>query len=869
MINLRIKILVLLIFSILGLLITAYSQTNLHVSGFITDEANGDPVPNHLTVVTFDSAGYIIEYPYFTNEEGFYDTDTIIAYNQGTVRALTYDCLGEEHAQEDFYSPDNSNFVFDFAICTEIMPPDCENWFYYNTEDSFTFDFFGFAEPDPTNIYSWDFGDGTSGEGQEITHTFPNGNGDEYFVTLTTVYIDPGTQDSCFAEYGDLIFTGNGSDCLAYFEYEAEPASGTTVNFNDLSTGSPTIWFWDFGDGDFSEEQDPVHIYGSEGFYQVCLFIEDTTGFCYDLYCQQIYVGDSAGYIVTVSGFVLDEFDFYPITDHDVLISIDSNYVFPGYDNIVTTDETGFYYESIMIPLELTQGFVNVGTFDCMEEFINEDLEFYPNNSFLYKDFFICTDSTTYQCEADFDFNADPANPFTYHFFDNSTGSITEYFWEFGDGGISFDQNPVHSYNSTGEFTVCLSILSDSVGFFCTDSICKTISVEYLLSANFDFNLDTISGNERFFSFTDMSIGNPDLYYWDFGDGLTSSDQNPYHEYAESGEYSVCLQVERNFPAGTYYIDSICKTILAPAYYDFGGQAFLGGFPLNNPVHEGDTGIAYLYRRYNDAIVPADTNLFYEFGYYWFPGTREGDYIIKVGLTENSAHYPDYLQSYYENSLYWDEAEVFQLADTGNYYTNVHLRELEGTGSGSGMLSGTVNIEEGCSPSFSVEGVVVMLLGENGNLLSFTLTDENGYFSFPNLAAATYKLYAEETGLFTMANIITLDENNMVISGIELLLNCEGTVGIDNLTYNNIFVSDIFPNPVKDDISINIELDKPLTVATKVFDITGRMITGQTFSLRSGKNKINLRANNLPKGIYVLSLNFPKTGAVILKKFVK
>ncbi|RLD62033.1 MAG: hypothetical protein DRJ05_01310 [Bacteroidetes bacterium] len=869
MINLRIKILVLLIFSILGLLITAYSQTNLHVSGFITDEANGEPVPNHLVVITVDSASYIIDYPYFTDEEGFYDTDTIIAYTQGTLRALTYDCIGEEHAQDTIYSPGNSNFIFDFDICTELMPPDCLNWFFYESDDFFTFDFFGFAEPGPANSYLWNFGDGSNGEGQQITHTFPGDIGAEYIVSLTTVYSVPGTQDSCVAESFELIVTGNGTNCTADFAYEAEPSSATTINFLDLSVGSPTFWFWDFGDGAFSEEQDPVHIYGSEGFYQVCLFIEDTTGLCYDFYCQEIYVGDSAGYIVTVSGYVLDEFDFYPVTDHEVFISIDSNYIFPGYDNIVTTDETGFYYESIMIPLELTQGFVNIGTFDCLEEFINEDLGFYPNNSFLYKDFYICTDSTTYQCEADFDFNEDPTDPFTYHFFDNSSGTIAEYFWEFGDGGFSFEQNPIHSYNSTGDFNVCLTIMSDSVGYFCSDTYCKTVSVEYSLIANFEFSLDTISGNERFFSFTDISIGNPDSYSWDFGDGFTASIQNPTHEFAEAGEYSVCLQVERNFPNGNFHIDNICKTILAPAYYDFGGQAFINGFPLNNPYPNGDTGIAYLYRKYTDAIVPTDTNLFYEFGYYWFPSTREGDYIIKVGLTENSTHYPDYLQSYYENSLYWDEAEVFQLADTGNYYTNVHLRELEGTGSGSGMLSGTVNIEENCSPSFSVDGVVVMLLGENGNLLSFTLTDESGYFSFPNLAAATYKLYAEETGLFTMANIITLDENNMVVSGIELLLNCEGTVGIDNLTYNNIFVSDIFPNPVKDDISINIELDKPLTVTTEVFDITGRIILKQIFSLPAGKNRVNLKVNHLPKGVYVLSLNFPENDAIFLKKFIK
>ena len=66
MINLRIKILILLMVSIFGLLGMAFSQITIHVSGNITDDISGEGIANHLVVIAVDSAGWVNEYPYFT-----------------------------------------------------------------------------------------------------------------------------------------------------------------------------------------------------------------------------------------------------------------------------------------------------------------------------------------------------------------------------------------------------------------------------------------------------------------------------------------------------------------------------------------------------------------------------------------------------------------------------------------------------------------------------------------------------------------------------------------------------------------------------------------------------------------------------------
>ena len=54
--------------------------------------------------------------------------------------------------------------------------------------------------------------------------------------------------------------------------------------------------------------------------------------------------------------------------------------------------------------------------------------------------------------------------------------------------------------------------------------------------------------DRRLVSFKDMSYGKVDSWHWDFGDGTTSTEQNPMHAYARAGEFTVILDIEG--PAG-------------------------------------------------------------------------------------------------------------------------------------------------------------------------------------------------------------------------------------------------------------------------------------------------------------------------------
>jgi PKD repeat protein len=275
-------------------------NATLSVTGHVTDDVTGAPIQNHLVLVSVLGGGMSQDYEFYTNDAGFYGSDSIPASSQGLVRAATIDCIGEEHAQEAYFYPGNYSFVFDFEICNDSIPSgDCENWFWYETNDNITFDFYGESFPYPANEWIWDFGDGETGYGQNITHTYDTTLYNIVWVTLTTVSYDPNTADSCIATSTQVVWVGNqGSNCQANFEYtiDSVPTGAYVVQFTDLSIGDPTFWMWDFGDGTFSEEQNPEHIYDIQGTYLVCLTIfSDSMNNCYDTYCEEIVIGSGGG----------------------------------------------------------------------------------------------------------------------------------------------------------------------------------------------------------------------------------------------------------------------------------------------------------------------------------------------------------------------------------------------------------------------------------------------------------------------------------------------------------------------------------------------------------------------------------------------
>jgi len=148
--------------------------------------------------------------------------------------------------------------------------------------------------------------------------------------------------------------------------------------------------------------------------------------------------------------------------------------------------------------------------------------------------------------------------PLTVAFTDASTGTgPLTYAWDFDSDGTvdSTERNPSHTYTSAGSYTVTLTV-TNIAG---SDSEIKTAYVTVNpapVAPVAAFTATPTTGTAPLtVAFTDQSTGMPGSWSWTFGDGTTSTQQNPDHIYSGPGDYPVSLVVSN--AAGT---DQVEKT---------------------------------------------------------------------------------------------------------------------------------------------------------------------------------------------------------------------------------------------------------------------------------------------------------------------
>ena len=126
------------------------------------------------------------------------------------------------------------------------------------------------------------------------------------------------------------------------------------------------------------------------------------------------------------------------------------------------------------------------------------------------------------------------------HFTDCSVGSFTKWLWHFGDGQTSKIRSPNHTYHKAGVYTVTLTLTG--AGGTCTCTQPGYITVYAAPKAN--FSATPSSGNAPLqVNFTDESAGLVTGWLWNFGDGTTSTDENPTHTYESPRTYTAKLTV--------------------------------------------------------------------------------------------------------------------------------------------------------------------------------------------------------------------------------------------------------------------------------------------------------------------------------------
>jgi len=134
--------------------------------------------------------------------------------------------------------------------------------------------------------------------------------------------------------------------------------------------------------------------------------------------------------------------------------------------------------------------------------------------------------------------------------------SIQSWLWDFGDGDFDNTQNPSHTYTAAGTYLVCLTITDtcSSNVTFCDTVVVLAGSCPVPI-AGFTFTASGLTAN---FTNTSTTTGTTS-WFWDFGDALTDTVQNPSHTYLISGTYLVCLVVTDSCGTNTF-CDSVVVT---------------------------------------------------------------------------------------------------------------------------------------------------------------------------------------------------------------------------------------------------------------------------------------------------------------------
>ncbi|AKB37164.1 cell surface protein [Methanosarcina siciliae C2J] len=222
-----------------------------------------------------------------------------------------------------------------------------------------------------------------------------------------------------------------------------------------------------------------------------------------------------------------------------------------------------FNDKSIGSPTSYAWDFDNDGTVDSTEQspsYTYESAGTYTVNltvtndvgsdSEVKTDYITVSESSTPEPEPVAEFTADVTSgtaPLTVNFTDQSTESPTSWVWDFENDGVvdSTEQNPSYTYNAAGNYTVNLTV-ANTAG---SDSEVKTDYITVSESSTpaepvAAFTADVTGGTAPLtVNFTDQSTGTPTSWFWDFGDGANSTEQNPSYTYASAGNYTVNLTV--------------------------------------------------------------------------------------------------------------------------------------------------------------------------------------------------------------------------------------------------------------------------------------------------------------------------------------
>ncbi|OYT15581.1 MAG: hypothetical protein B7C24_12355, partial [Bacteroidetes bacterium 4572_77] len=203
------------------------------------------------------------------------------------------------------------------------------------------------------------------------------------------------------------------------------------------------------------------------------------------------------------------------------------------------------------------------------------------------------------------------------------TGNPVSYWWDFDNGYYSSVENPKHTFYENGTYIISLTVVND-MGITSTKT--KAIAIPITpINANFEVTPEYPLTNEEV-QFTDLSTGSVVNHLWDFGDGITSTIENPVHVYNDLGIYTVSLEA-----SGFGYTDIHITTLevlnrLPIADFTFSSDALTGSF--FDASSDPDGTIESYFWQFGDGSTSILQNPTHDY-------SNKGTYNVTLTVTDN------------------------------------------------------------------------------------------------------------------------------------------------------------------------------------------------------------------------------------------
>jgi gliding motility-associated-like protein len=376
----------------------------------------------------------------------------------------------------------------------------------------------------------WNFGDPLSGT--DNTSDFQNPEHLFHTPGLHTISLMVTTTNGC---KGTVEYTINITPAPAVEFTSDHRCEGSPVQFHPdltiINTPAIVSWLWNFGDGFTSSLQDAEHIYALAGTYPVTLTVTDTAGCSNSITHQVLIIARPVAnfdYALPNCAGTPKVFTNNSVAPYGFIVNWQWNFgdgagTSVNFPNNANVSHLYAAYGSYNVTL-------TVITNDSCSASITKTITVSPSPVANFSFISACaTGSVSFNNQSQI----------------GSTGIITDWFWNFGDAGSGMSntstmENPNHNYGTPGSYQVSLTVTS-STG--CTNTISKAITIGTPPAVNFVSVPGCISDSTQFTSSIFVNAAALTTWLWEFGDGGTSSEIDPYHIYTLAGSYIVTLTV--------------------------------------------------------------------------------------------------------------------------------------------------------------------------------------------------------------------------------------------------------------------------------------------------------------------------------------